>query len=183
MGASGRGKSTLAAAFASTGYRFLTDDGLLLEPGDPPRIVPSPPSLRLWDDSRAALLAGAPGTATPYSAKMRLLAGDAIPHCPQPRMLHQVYFLGEARASTPTIVALPPAEAVIELVRHSFLIDVEAQDVLAAHFGGLASVANGVAFFRLDYPRRFGELPRLREAIVAHSSCGPRSDVDVRHGP
>jgi hypothetical protein len=31
MGASGKGKSTLAAGFASAGYRFLTDDGLMVE--------------------------------------------------------------------------------------------------------------------------------------------------------
>src|SRR5574340_1151913 len=57
MGESGKGKSTLAASFATHGYRFLTDDGLVIEAEDEGhRIVPSHPSLRLWQDSEGALI-------------------------------------------------------------------------------------------------------------------------------
>ena len=53
LGESGRGKSTLAASFATEGTRFLTDDGLLLEWVDGHcMIVPSHPSIRLWEDSQ-----------------------------------------------------------------------------------------------------------------------------------
>ena len=49
---SGRGKSTLAASFAVNGFRFLTDDGLVLEPvADGYQVQPSHPSIRLWEDS------------------------------------------------------------------------------------------------------------------------------------
>jgi hypothetical protein len=41
---SGRGKSTLAASFAVNGFRFLTDDGLVLEPaGEGYAVLPSHP--------------------------------------------------------------------------------------------------------------------------------------------
>jgi hypothetical protein len=57
LGESGRGKSTLAASFATEGTRFLTDDGLLLEwVGGHCMIVPSHPSIRLWEDSQEALI-------------------------------------------------------------------------------------------------------------------------------
>ncbi len=62
VGVSGRGKSTLAASFAIDGYRFLTDDGLVVEPAERGHVaLPSHPSIRLWEDSESALIA--PGTA------------------------------------------------------------------------------------------------------------------------
>ena len=56
-GESGRGKSTLAASFATTGARFLTDDGLQLDWLDGQcQIMPSHPSVRLWEDSQESLV-------------------------------------------------------------------------------------------------------------------------------
>ena len=53
VAASGQGKSTLAASFATGGYRFLADDGLVLEPiGGGYHVLPSHPSIRLWEDSQ-----------------------------------------------------------------------------------------------------------------------------------
>ena len=61
LGASGRGKSTLAAAFAAAGGTLLTDDGLLLdETGGAFRVVPGHASIRLRGDSRRELLRGGP---------------------------------------------------------------------------------------------------------------------------
>ena len=90
VGGSGRGKSTLAASFATGGGRFLSDDGLVVEPTDKGfRALPSHPSIRLWRDSREALIE--PGTdtapAVQHTSKARLLAGPALAHCPRPRML------------------------------------------------------------------------------------------------
>ncbi len=50
---SGRGKSTLAASFAVSGFRFLTDDGLVVEPtAEGHQILPSHPSIRLVGGQR-----------------------------------------------------------------------------------------------------------------------------------
>jgi hypothetical protein len=101
MGASGRGKSTLAASFAAGGCRFLADDGLLLtERRAHPWIVPNSPSLRLWEDSRAAVLGGVDVAAAPapYSAKVRYFAGKGLAHRARPLPLRHVYFLGAGRA-------------------------------------------------------------------------------------
>ena len=49
VGESGRGKSTLAASFALNGFRFLTDDGMVVEANDDSYLsFPSHPSIRLW---------------------------------------------------------------------------------------------------------------------------------------
>ncbi|NMQ18988.1 hypothetical protein E4P82_07065 [Candidatus Competibacter phosphatis] len=166
---SGYGKSTLAASFAVSGFRFLTDDGLVVEPtADGHRILPSHPSIRLWEDSEAALIA--PGVRTapalPFTPKSRFLAGDEIRFCDQPRPLRRVYFLGNGKVATLAFQRLSAAEALVEWVKHSFLLDVEEKPRLASHFDQVAKLANQPIHYRLDYPRRFEELAWVRAAIV-----------------
>ncbi len=172
LGESGRGKSTLAASFATEGTRFLTDDGLLLEwVGDACMIVPSHPSIRLWEDSQSALMhAGtAMAPSVSFTSKSRFLAGQGIPFCDASRPLHRIFFLGEGAAETPAIEAVRPAEALIELVKHSFLLDIEARDMLVRHFDDLTRLAALPIYFRLDYPRDYEALGAVREAIVRHA--------------
>ena len=169
---SGRGKSTLAASFAVSGFRFLTDDGLVVEPiADGHRILPSHPSIRLWEDSEAALIA--PGVRTApalsFTAKSRFLAGDEIRFCDQPQPLRRVYFLGNGKVATLEFQRLSTAEALVEWVKHSFLLDVEEKPRLVSHFDQVAKLANQPIHYRLDYPRRFEDLAWVRAAIVEHA--------------
>ncbi len=169
LGESGRGKSTIAASFAAAGSRFLTDDGLVVEPaGKGFRILPSHPSLRLWQDSQEALIGPETKTAPPlaYTAKARLLAGTGLAFCAQARPLRRAFFLGEGGAAEVTLAPLSAAQALVEWVKHSFLLDPEEKPALASHFDRVATLAGRVRCFRLDYPRRFEELPRVRQAIV-----------------
>ncbi|MBK7991643.1 MAG: hypothetical protein IPK05_18515 [Comamonadaceae bacterium] len=64
------------------------------------------------------------------------------------------------------IEPLRPAEALIELVKNSFLLDIEARDMLVRHFDDLTRLAALPIYFRLDYPRDYGTLPAVRDAIV-----------------
>jgi hypothetical protein len=172
LGESGRGKSTLAASFASEGTRFLTDDGLLLSwLGDRCMILPSHPSIRLWEDSQDALIGQcmAIAPAVSFTSKARFLAGSGIAFCDEARPLRRVFFLGEGNALVPTIEPLRPAEALIELVKHSFLLDIEARDMLARHFDDLSQLAALPVYFRLDYPRRYNALAVVREVIIRHT--------------
>jgi len=173
MGASGKGKSTLAASFATNGFRFLTDDGLMVEAreGDY-QVMPSHPSIRLWLDSKTALIA--PDTpaapALEFTSKSRLLAGGRIAFCDQPRPLRRVYFLGDGSAPALRFERLASADALIELVKHSFLLDIEEREMLAAHFDELSALASQPIYYRLDYPRRYEDLAAVREAIIQHAS-------------
>ena len=171
-GESGRGKSTLAASFAVSGSRFLTDDGLVVEPiAQGFEVLPSHPSIRLWADSEDALIA--PGTETApalsFTPKSRFLAGDEIRFCDQSRPLRRVYFLGDGSAKTLEFQRLKPAEAVVEWVKHSFLLDIEERPRLASHFDQVAALANQPIHYRLDFPRRFEDLGGVRQAIVEHA--------------
>lgn len=175
VGDSGRGKSTLAAGFATGGFRFLTDDGLVLESSDSGyRVLPSHPSIRLWHDSEEALIP--PGTQTALTlestSKSRFLAGKGVAFCDQPRFLRRVYFLGDGSASGIAFEPMNAADALVASEMHSFLLDVERKPLLESHFNAMARFANLPIFYRLDYPRRFEDLGRIRQAIATHAATG-----------
>jgi len=168
---SGRGKSTLAASFATNGFRFLTDDGLVVEGGkDGYLAFPSHPSIRLWQDSREVLMPSETETAPSldFTSKARFLAGKNIIFCDQPRPLRRVYFLGDGSARKLTFQRMTAAEAFIEWVKHSFLLDVEEKTLLAGQFDQVTQLARQPIYYRLDYPRHFEELTQVRQAIVRH---------------
>jgi hypothetical protein len=172
MGGSGRGKSTLAASFATSGFSFLTDDGLQVEEENGGyRVLPSYPSIRLWEDSKDALFAEDVPIALPvqYTCKPRFLADENLAFCGTARALQRFYFLGEGGAGTVEFMPLGPSEALIELVRHSFLLDIEEQDVVSRHFDRLARLVSRPIFYRLDYPRRYEALAHVRHAIIEHA--------------
>jgi hypothetical protein len=179
LGTSGLGKSTLTASFSTAGYRFLTDDGLVVESatsslsGRPSfRALPSHPYLRLWADSQNALVHADAnvGPAVQYTKKSRILSDDKLTHCDTPRSLRCMYFLGQATTDTICIESVDAASAMLQLVRHSFLLDTENAAKTARHFQMVAELAEGLPFFSLSYPRRFDELPAVRAAVIDHLS-------------
>ena len=178
VGKSGAGKSTLAASFSTSGYRFLTDDGLVLEPDEKSVgyiMLPNHPSIRLWEDSESALIdpAAPRGAALSFTPKARILAADrsvnGIAHCAQPRRLQCLYLLGDANPDSVAIEPLAKADAVLELTKSSYLLEIAEPRSVAAHFDRMAALANAVAVYRLDYPRRFDALEQLRSAVVQHA--------------
>lgn len=181
---SGRGKSTLAASFALNGHRFLTDDGLVLDEKFYKYLVqPSHPSIRLWADSRKALvpphLEAEP--ALKFTSKSRFLAGQVIAFCNEPKPLGRVYFIGDGLVNSTTFEKLGPGEALIEWVRHSFLLDIEDKKLLASHFDRVAKLAHFSSCYRLNYPRLYQELPAVRKAIILHSEA--QGSESIKHEP
>lgn len=173
IGESGRGKSTLAASFATNGSRFLTDDGLQLHWLDGRCVItPSHPSIRLWEDSQDALIhhGVTEAAAVEYTTKVRLLADDQIAFCPETRPLRRVYFLGDGTSPKLAIKAMAPTEALMALVKNSFLLDMEERQFMAWHFEEVARLAALPIYFHLDYPRRYEDLPQIRSAIIKHAT-------------
>jgi hypothetical protein len=176
VGASGRGKSTLAAHFATHGFPCLADDGVALElKADAYWMVPSHPSLRLWEDSHHALLGAeaAPAPALEYTTKARFLASREIPFCNEQRRLCRIYLLAEGAdglAGAIEFEPAKPAEALVELVKNSFVLDTEERESLAGHFEILTALLARPVCHWLRYPRAYSELERVRLAILAHAS-------------
>jgi hypothetical protein len=173
MGLSGRGKSTLAASFATSGMRFMTDDGLLLmeQEGDY-HVHPSHASLRLWQDSQEALVPAnvSTGPEVQHTSKGQFIAGHEMVFCDSAQPLSCVYFLGEGTATEIEIQPAKPTEALVELMRNSFLIETEEHGALSRNFDRLARFVQLSIFYHLDYPRRYESLPLVREAILAHAN-------------
>lgn len=172
LAASGRGKSTLAAGFATRGNPFLTDDCLVIEPTPGGYAVePSHPSVRLCDDSRAALLSPDAPAAAPvsYSSKGRFPASTDLAFRDRPCPLRAVYVLGEGAAAVPVIEPVRGGETVAAWVSHSFLLDINDRGLLARHFDRIAALARIVPCFRLDYPRRYEGFGDLHRTVLAHA--------------
>ena len=172
VGESGRGKSTLAASFAREGMAFLTDDGLCLTAdASGCRVRPGPPSLRLLDDSREAILPAPERGArrAPAGTKVRVPARGGLRHERRALPLRHVFFLGEGRPEGVEITKLSAREAFVDLLKHSFVLDVEDREAMAVHFEKLGRLALLPLFSRLDYPRRFEALEEVRGAILRHS--------------
>lgn len=170
LGESGRGKSTLATFLAGRGHPLLTDDGLeLREDDDGIWALPNRPSVRLWEDSRTALL---PADATPlpavsYTRKERFHAAALLPLATTAVPLRAAFFLGDGSAPAPTITAMPPQAAHLAWVRHAFLLDVHDKATIARQFHQVARLARAGLSFQLDYPRDYAALPDVESALLA----------------
>jgi len=171
VGMSGSGKSTLAGAFAQLAKPVVCDDGLVIEAsGDLVQVLPGDPSIRLWADSLAELIGplAKQGIQVQYTSKHRLLEDPSIPFCRHPASLTRMYFLGADRSGSIRMSTIPPPEALVEIVKHSFLLDIQDHEELASHFRLASRLVREVGCFRLDYPRRFELLPEVCAAVLKH---------------
>ena len=172
LGASGLGKSTLAASFSQCGFPFLADDCLVLkQEGASLLAIPSYPGLRLWPESLLALSENR--TELPrvagYSSKRRLEAQDRFPFQAEPVAIERIYLLSEAQ-SVVNIHPVAPRDAVAELGKSTYVLDLERRDELTDKFQRLSSLATAPLFYRIAFPRDFSLLPDVRRRILAHVS-------------
>ncbi|MEQ1540671.1 MAG: hypothetical protein ABL926_00295 [Novosphingobium sp.] len=177
IGATGRGKSTLAGAFARAGYPFLTDDGLIVRPATQGyAIEPRRPILRLRSDSEAEMRSLAPpGDAGDDLTKRRMGASLDLPFCQDAVPLKAIYVLTESRSpECPIIAPLASAVAVAELMQHSFILDVEDHGRVSGLFGALADLAERVPCFTLDYRRDYAMLQDVIAAVLDATPTGEK---------
>lgn len=176
LGKSGRGKSTLAAAFAKAGHPFLTDDGLVLKRDRQGyRVTPRRPLLRLREDSEEALTGAVTASRADHDlAKGRVMAGDVLPHEGKALPLAAIFVLVEPGEVAETAIAPMAAATVLSaLLDHSFMLDVDDRARVRAHFGRLADLAADCPCFSLDYPRDYAALPQVIAAIRKFAECLP----------
>ena len=98
--------------------------------------------------------------------RIRIHASAEIAFCPESRDLCAVFFLGESHSPAPSLQPMRASEALVELVKHSFLIDTEERQLLSTHFDALSKFAALPIYRRLDYPRRYDDLPAVRKAVL-----------------
>ena len=76
--------------------------------------------------------------------------------------------LGDGESEDIAITPLSAAEAAVEWVKHSFLLDVGDKTRLASHFAQIGLLAAQGLSSRLDYPRRYAMLDDVHAALQAH---------------
>jgi hypothetical protein len=139
LGGPGWGKSTLAAAFHSRGYRVVTDDvaPIAISDAGRPTLFAGFPQLRLWPQTIEFLGEDLDGLARldPREEKRARPIENGFAQAALP--LGRIYVL--ARGESAKVDLLSASEAVAELTRHSFGA-VELQKVnRASHFLQCAS--------------------------------------------
>ena len=172
VGITGRGKSTLTASFSNNGFQFLADDGLLIKRLEADyHALPSHASLRLWEDSQAAVLGttAKPEDPLEYTSKLRFPASHEMPHYNKSCRIRRIYFLGDLETSKIEFRKLSPQEAMVELIKHSFLLDIDDRKTMATHFDAVSKLSTLDVFYRLDYPRNYDELANVRSQILVHA--------------
>ena len=137
--------------------------------------MPAYPGFRLWTDSAGALNLDH-SRAMPVADrtnKVRMLARECAARFPRRAVpLKGIYRLTRARTHrrrvlrTPLIERLKPRDAMIELVRSSFPLDIADKAMLARHFQVMRRVASEVPFSRVMIPDDFSALPAVRDAIL-----------------
>lgn len=170
------GKSTLAAALMTAGHPLLSDDLVAVEPGPAGEFLAraSYPEMRLWPEANRRLVGDLDRLALvhPDHGKLRVPVGPGGfgAFAERSRPLARIY-LPERREpgeGTVRIDAVPPREAVILLVRGSFIGGLTAaagwQERRLEIF---ARLAERVPVRRLVYPSGLDELPSVRDAVVA----------------
>ncbi len=170
LGRSGRGKSTLAAALARSGFSLLGDDIVVMrEIGSNWHVVPGYPSLRLWPDSAAALLArhDAGGPVAHFSQKIRgNVSRQGIGIITAPIPVVRAYLLERAPAeSDPFVTGIAPGAAFGELAAQTFRLDPTDSVALADEWRRLTRLATMPWIRRLDVPRAYEKLEQVIQRL------------------
>ena len=171
IGETGYGKSTLAAAFRQQGAPMLADDCIRLDlENRHVTLTPFDAGPRLWPDSLEALFATAPALAPMayYSSKKRLASGSETINTVLP--LKAVFILEDPDAcknnSQINISPISKQNALMNLIKQSFQLDVTDQKKNIALFDSMADMTQHLPAYSLCYPRNYSLLPEVQHEIT-----------------
>jgi hypothetical protein len=125
MGEKGWGKSTTAAALNARGHPLVADDLLAIIPGadGTPMVQPGPPQFKLWPEAAAASFGDEPDCLTPLHSQIDKRERSANSNfIEEPLPLRHLYLLD--RGQWLESIPLPPAEALLACVRHTYLSNI-----------------------------------------------------------
>jgi hypothetical protein len=174
------GKTSLSASLMQMGHQLMTDDLLAVSLADEEAVAhPGFPQMRMWPDLADYFLGGHAHLplVVPETDKRRVAVGEEAfgAFCRDDRPLSRLYLPERVDDSQGPIRVepIPPQQALIELVRESFLSTVlEKADLHRKRFTRLASLVNDIPVARLVYPSGLDRLPELRGAILVDMGVG-----------
>jgi hypothetical protein len=180
IGEAGRGKSTLAASFASAGVDILSDDcfRLIVDANGAVKCMPTYRTVRLWPDSADAVMpAAAFEPMAENSDKRRLGLPRALPS--GPFAVSAVYVLAAPSESSDSVRLTPvaPARAVSLLLAQCFRLDPTDAEATKRTFERCADIVERVPVVELSYPRTYDRLPEVRDAVLRRAPAGGQASV------
>jgi hypothetical protein len=170
LGTKGGGKTTAATALAVAGHPLLVDDLLALRLiADEVFAQPGYPLLRLWPE-QADHFIGEHETLPlvhPSFTKRRVIVGEQVgAFHTDAAPLRRVYLPERNSGGEIVIERVSPREALIALIRHSFIAEaVNGYGLAEARFRAFIDVMHTVRVRRLSYPNGFEHLTELVAAI------------------
>jgi hypothetical protein len=168
IGDKGAGKSTTAAAFNAEGFKLLADDVVAVAP-ETHLVYPGFPQLKLFREAAKHLTDGSENLHRlhPDLDKVGLRVADRFAEAPRP--LRRVYALADGQELE--FRALPPQQAFMELVKHSYALGfLQSTDSSETHFRQAVALASRAPVCRLIRPRSLLMLSNLVSAVVAHAA-------------
>jgi hypothetical protein len=172
LGGSGWGKSTTAAALYGRGHGLVADDVVALELGGDggPILFSGFPQLKLWPEV-AATLGEAPESMAQLHPDMEKLGHRNIQKFSQTSVpLERLYVLEES--DTLEIEHIRPQEAVIELVRHTYLVRQLQDEETSSHFHQCSELVKAVPVRRLKRPLSLSVLSELARIVEDDATNG-----------
>ena len=171
IGPSGSGKSTTIAALNSSGYGLIADDVVAVDvdnTGDP-MVFSSIPQIKLWPEA-AGILGDRPEELPRVHPQFEKRALRKIPGFKQACYpLRPLYVLAEGTRADPELEPIPLQEALLELVRYSYILSLwEPADADPKHFGQCGKLVNLVPLYRLKRRRCLSDLRNLAGLVEKH---------------
>lgn len=168
LGEKGAGKSTIALHMELRGYPLLTDDLLPVElTGSHFQTIAGFPRIKVRPDSVASVNKNA-SALPPVSSLIDKRSYRCDTGFRNERFdISRIYILADGNSIC--IERLPPAEAFIELTRHTYLNRyLGAAAKYKDHFQECSAIANAVDIFRLQRPRDYRFMPDVASAITRY---------------
>jgi energy-coupling factor transporter ATP-binding protein EcfA2 len=168
-GHSGHGKSTLAAALASRGYRAAGDDAAVVTADRDDRLIVQPgfPQVRLWADA-VSRLGHSPEQVRrvdPDKAKYALELGES--HTPEPHALAALFLLGVRPSGPVQHETVSGAESFNAVLAHTRNLRVlQGLRMQVPHFRLVTSVSSRVPITRMTRPLDRDSLAELVDRVV-----------------
>lgn len=167
------GKSTVVSAFAASGCPLIADDIAAVETeSGVPVCRRAYPQLKMTPDHAARALGSSDGYERVHPAfeKLSVPVGAVGSFARGALPLACMYLLEREAGADGAIriTDVPQAQAVVHLVRHSFLAGIiDETEFRLARFARIAEIARRVRVARIAYPSGLDRLPELIAAVVA----------------
>jgi hypothetical protein len=170
LGASGAGKSSIAAFLARRGHRILADDICLIDPAAPrdQRVLPMAPWLKLWSATLDAMGESSQGLPRIFSDDEKYRYVLRQPEAPTP--LAELILLDRAEdqpgASFEPLAPVHALHAVLDFTYQSWLV--RATGRMDRYFLRCGQALDGVRVTRMRRPWGFEAMDATLEALETH---------------